>query len=617
MQTSKGLIALLISALAVVTTIAMEARQDSTEKTPQAAREKPSGTRFASALVKLTVDPDIIVLNPDTVESLMYSPIVAQDATAILGLKATADIHDFLLVEWLSQDVDGIDDLSARPSSPTEPQDQDEYHREMTRQMEEIYGGQYMKEFGWVPPSDDKKKEEVREGRTGRPSRTEGAASRGMRVRSDPGMYDGMSEGLYGGIGRGMSGRRRSGLYGEAAGREADRHTEQTALVNLTVSLPQDVTPAAVEFLTLVVENLRTSLMDAYEKRTKELANRSTFAESRLVDAEVRLERAMGGDSPGQMRVNAQLDMIVDLSGLTPEMPVSEAVALLRNAVEPPLQLVVLWRDLVDNAQIEPASPIEIDGLPDVRMRTALEVLLEALGAGHTELSYRIRGNVITVGTADTLAMSARPAPVTPAAIDVEALAAQRTELARKVQNLELELAGQEARRTAILEQIEITRRQTDEKVAGDQVLGELERVLALAVQALSQEEGKFAPQNPALQSEAMRELREQVARAKIEVARRREEIVRSAGGQRLEEFNTELSRIAIDRAEKQAQLDILRRQFQAVQQQLAAASTFDPEAARIRMAREAFDIAARQVAEWQTRLATLQPPMVTLIGAD
>jgi hypothetical protein len=133
----------------------------------------------------------------------------------------------------------------------------------------------------------------------------------------------------------------------------------------------------------------------------------------------------------------------------------------------------------------------------------------------------------------------------------------------------------------------------------------------------LSQEEGKYAPGHPALQSEAIRALKEQVARAKIEVARRREEIAGSVGGRRLEEFNAELGRLAIDRAEKEAQGTVLHQQLDRVEQQMARAALFDPEAARARLGREMLDILARRVAELQMRLANLQPPVVTVIGAN
>ncbi|MCX5646896.1 MAG: hypothetical protein NTZ17_19785, partial [Phycisphaerae bacterium] len=107
------------------------------------------------------------------------------------------------------------------------------------------------------------------------------------------------------------------------------------------------------------------------------------------------------------------------------------------------------------------------------------------------------------------------------------------------------------------------------------------------------------------------------MAQARIDLARRREELSKQAGGGQLEEFTRELSRMAIDKAEKEAQLQIVRKQLDEVQRQLAQVLAFDPEAARLRTAQESLNITSGRVAELQMRLSNLQPPMVTMIGAN
>ncbi len=74
---------------------------------------------------------------------------------------------------------------------------------------------------------------------------------------------------------------------------------------------------------------------------------------------------------------------------------------------------------------------------------------------------------------------------------------------------------------------------------------------------------------------------------------------------------------MAIDEAESRARLDVLRKQLVDVQGQLTQASTFDPEAARIRITQETLDIANRRVGELEARIASLRPPTVTVIGAN
>ncbi|MFZ0033987.1 MAG: hypothetical protein WAK60_03225 [Sedimentisphaerales bacterium] len=109
------------------------------------------------------------------------------------------------------------------------------------------------------------------------------------------------------------------------------------------------------------------------------------------------------GRSPADAAVYKQLDEIVDLSQLTPEMPFSEAIEILKNAVAPPLKIVVNWRDLYDNADIDRTTAINMDPISAVPLRKALELLLEAVSGGFANINYVVAGGVITIATAESL----------------------------------------------------------------------------------------------------------------------------------------------------------------------------------------------------------------------
>ncbi|MCJ7675879.1 MAG: hypothetical protein MUO33_12125, partial [Sedimentisphaerales bacterium] len=109
------------------------------------------------------------------------------------------------------------------------------------------------------------------------------------------------------------------------------------------------------------------------------------------------------GLDPADVAAYKQLDQVVDLSRLSPTMPFSEAIDIVRNSVEPALKVVVLWRDLLDNAEIEPTTAINMDGIPAVRLRTALENLLKAVAGGFADLGYVVENGVITVATVESL----------------------------------------------------------------------------------------------------------------------------------------------------------------------------------------------------------------------
>ncbi len=109
------------------------------------------------------------------------------------------------------------------------------------------------------------------------------------------------------------------------------------------------------------------------------------------------------GRSAADAAVYKQLDEIVNLSQLSPEMPFSEAVEVLKNSVEPPLRIFVNWRDLYDNADVEQTTPINMDPISAIPLRKALELLLEAVSGGFADINFVVGGGVITIATEETL----------------------------------------------------------------------------------------------------------------------------------------------------------------------------------------------------------------------
>ena len=94
-------------------------------------------------------------------------------------------------------------------------------------------------------------------------------------------------------------------------------------------------------------------------------------------------------------------------ASFTPEMSFGEAIDILRNCTSPPLNIVVLWKQLGENADVYRETPIGIDGVTGLRVRQYLELLLLSLsGTGSAKLGYVVNGGVVTVGTVDAL-----PAP--------------------------------------------------------------------------------------------------------------------------------------------------------------------------------------------------------------
>lgn len=551
--------------------------QDRSAKSQPSAQSKPSQTRGASCLMRITVDPAIIPLDLATVQGLLQSSAVAGKAVReVLHLDSWDNPWETLVeIEWLNES-------SPRSSRTAVPLDDEAalHDRQILQELENIYGKEYVRQMGMAGPKSSKKPDQPVRGST------DNAGPYDTRTRPNP-------------------------RPPAAPPRSVPGGTSSTT-IRLLVHLPDGVPSAADEFLAALVKNVEGALFDAYTSYSRDL--RSALEESEL-DYRRALDTLQGGVDPATVKIREQLDTIVDMSSLEPQMPLADAVETLRKSVDPPLNLVVLWTDLRENLSVEPSTPVNIGGMASVKLETALDLLVKGMSSVNAKPMWKIKGDAIVVATAAGLGESEELPGQPKAEIDTQMLAAQRTGMANQLKDIELNLAGQDARRRAIAEQIARTEVEANNRLSRDEVTKELESLVELSAQNLDNLR-KAADAGRASTSE-LSQATESLTRARIELARRREELSKQAGGGQLDQLTNELSRMAIDRAEKEAQRAILEKQLAQVRQQLAQASAFDVEATRLRVDREALDILARRVADLQTRIANLERPMVTTIGAN
>jgi hypothetical protein len=91
-------------------------------------------------------------------------------------------------------------------------------------------------------------------------------------------------------------------------------------------------------------------------------------------------------------------------ASFTREMSFGEAMDILRNSTTPPLNIVVLWKEIGENAGVYRETSIGIDGVAGLRAGQYLELLLLSLsGSAAAKLGYTVKDSVITVGTTDSL----------------------------------------------------------------------------------------------------------------------------------------------------------------------------------------------------------------------
>ncbi len=111
--------------------------------------------------------------------------------------------------------------------------------------------------------------------------------------------------------------------------------------------------------------------------------------------------RSQQTSKPDYKKVNRAT---ADPSSFTPDMPLEQAIDILRNSTVPSLNIAVLWKDLEENAGIYRDTPIGMDGVSRVPLRTHLKLLLMSVSAGGAEkLVYVIDDGVITIATQGSL----------------------------------------------------------------------------------------------------------------------------------------------------------------------------------------------------------------------
>ncbi len=655
MKTTKRTIILLL--LALLTTGATQ----STEK--QAA--PVSNTRTASCLVKITCDQAILPLNLETIDYLLHSSGVGGRACReVLGISPDQD-YDLFSVEYVqtlaSNELGGvgISPMSlqtGRSSKSEDSMDEDGYEM-----MEDEY----------------------------------------VRMQFPSGLrpYTRSSRG------RGSSRRTRRSPLTERTVTATPEFAadEQAYLFSLSVHLPEDIKPLAKEYMNALVDNLHQALTNAYDEYEEKLEKMLQFAESRRDRAQSRLAKAMEQtkatgpapvieQNPADAAVHERLEQIIDLSDLTVSMSFADVIEQLKTAVDPPLQIQPNWKDLLENGEVEQTTPVVMEPLTGIKLRKALEILLDGVSGDFAELKYVVDEGVILIATADALPSkmiplvyeipalahsaggakdlidaiqetiepeswfdmsdmgeatitpypSQQPRKLailqtyenhqkiqkflesikmdipagTPLEVPEEILLSEKNNLLAEKQNLEMELARLQGRMPAIDEQIVRIKKEIDEKIHDDQVSEELRKILDMQVKNLEEvkklvEDGFVFPDNKLADAE------EKVARAKIELARRREQIGVSAGTDQLTKFSNELATLAIDMAEKRAMLEIVSNQLNRIEQQLTASTILDPQVSQIRLAVRALEVADRRVNELNTLALNVQPPTVSVLGAE
>jgi hypothetical protein len=108
-------------------------------------------------------------------------------------------------------------------------------------------------------------------------------------------------------------------------------------------------------------------------------------------------------DNQTNKSARVQLNTGSGLSAIRPEMPFSEAVDNFRNLANPPLNIVVLWKDIEENSDVDRHTPVGIEPFPGVSFAKNLELMLMSVSGDPKTLGYTVDKGVITIATQNFL----------------------------------------------------------------------------------------------------------------------------------------------------------------------------------------------------------------------
>jgi hypothetical protein len=153
------------------------------------------------------------------------------------------------------------------------------------------------------------------------------------------------------------------------------------------------------------------------------------------------------------------------------------------------------------------------------------------------------------------------------------------------------------------------------EQIGKDRVTEELQQLFELQFKRL-QNTQKLV-ETGRVSSAELADAEEKLARARIELAKRREELSKSAGGNLIESLNRELADRSIRTAQYEGELSRLERQITEAQELLAKADTYELLSLKVDIAKQNLEETLVWGDRMERRNRLIQTPNVTIIGAD
>ncbi len=187
--------------------------------------------------------------------------------------------------------------------------------------------------------------------------------------------------------------------------------------------------------------------------------------------------------------------------------------------------------------------------------------------------------------------------------------------LRHELQDIKMEQSSDQVIVEAITNRIAETQDKLKEQVANDEVTRQMQQIIDRQMKQVAAT--RQLVETGTASRETLAEAEEKLARAKIELAQRREQMSRTAGGDLIESLNRELANRSIQSAQNQAKIDALNRQLAEAEQSLNRADDYELLSLKADIAKQNL----REAIVWRDRISRqmrlIQPPSVSVLGGN
>jgi hypothetical protein len=199
--------------------------------------------------------------------------------------------------------------------------------------------------------------------------------------------------------------------------------------------------------------------------------------------------------------------------------------------------------------------------------------------------------------------------------LDRDQILADIYRLRQEVQSAKMNQASNQVIIDATTKRISEIRAKITEQLENDAISIELQKIVELSGKLLVEAEKQAKAGR--ISTSQVDEIKEKLARARIEKARRRESLSNSIGGNLIESLNKELADRSIQVTEQEASLVSLVKQLAEAESLLEKVDDYELLTLKVEMARQSLQesILWRDRARRQIRL--LQLPMVSILGGE